>query len=138
MIYTTKQPIGTLFCLILFRTVITRSGALCHVFYVVPQLSLRYPTHIPPITHIIKGVAYRWVMGGIRKGMGRKKKKDMTKKLHSRTPTRVCKGLSWGTKSGSSTGVNCIQVYSHFKSFGFRIMTLSQYILQIIIKHNFS
>ena len=138
MIYTTKQPIGTLFCLILFQTVITRSGALCHVFYVVPQLSLRYPTHIPPITHIIKGVGYRWVTVRIRKGVGRKKKKDMKKKLHSRTPTRAGKGLCWGTKSGSSTGENCIHPYSHFKSFGFRIITLSQSILQLIIKHNFS
>jgi hypothetical protein len=35
MIYITKQPIGTLFSLILFQTVITRLEALCHVFYVV-------------------------------------------------------------------------------------------------------
>jgi hypothetical protein len=49
-------------------------------------MSLRYPTHNPPITHIIKEVGYRWVMGRIRKGAGRKKKTDMTKKLHSALP----------------------------------------------------
>jgi hypothetical protein len=49
-------------------------------------MSLRYPTHNPPITHIIKEMGYRWVMGRIRKGAGRKKKTDMTKKLHSALP----------------------------------------------------
>ena len=137
MIYITKQPIGTLFSLILFQTFITRLEALCHVFYVVSQLSLRYPTYIPPITHIIKGVGYRWLMGRIWKGAGRRKKKNVTKKLHNRTPPRAGKGFSWDTKSGNSTCINCIYAYTHFKFLGLRTITLSQDILRIIAFFNF-
>jgi len=48
-------------------------------------------------------MGYGWVKGGIREGGGRKKKKDMTKKLHSCASTFAGTGLSWDTKSGSST-----------------------------------
>jgi len=45
-------------------------------------LSHPYPTHIPPITHIIKEVGYRWDMGRARKGQGMDKNKEIIKTYH--------------------------------------------------------
>jgi len=41
---------------------------LCHVFILFLPVTLPYPTHIPPITHLIYDMGYRWDIGGISKG----------------------------------------------------------------------
>ena len=85
----------------------TRKMELYHLFTTRFLLSLRYPIDIPPISHLYpisyNGMGYRWVMGRTRKGYRRKKEKDMTKTLHSRTPTFHITGISWDTIRGSAT-----------------------------------